>query len=92
MDTTFKVKRSKVNLHRTGHIVAAFCKACLFINLFIEKIVYHMYLVIILYRIEMYIDTQHVATTTYMLLSLITIMAKKSNIKQPFVGMDYLLY
>jgi len=51
-----------------------------------------MYLVIILYRIEMYIDTQHVATTTYMLLSLITIMAKKSNIKQPFVGMDYLLY
>jgi len=26
-DTTFKVKRSKVNLHGAGHIVAASCRA-----------------------------------------------------------------
>ena len=27
-DTTYKVKRSKVNLQRAGHIVAASCTAC----------------------------------------------------------------
>ena len=31
LDTTFKVKRSKVNLRRAGHIVAASCSPLLFL-------------------------------------------------------------
>jgi len=38
-DTTFKVKRSKVNLKRAGHIVAASRTACLFIYLFIYYLI-----------------------------------------------------
>jgi len=40
-DTTFKVKRSKVNLKRAGHIVAASRTACLFIYLFIYLLSYY---------------------------------------------------